>query len=342
MSLVSHAFDSREQVAAEVLLGCVPPGSGRVLIVDDQTGNLTAGLESMGWTSENWRRLAGPLGPASAWPEGGPYDAACIRLSKDKGAFEMALHAVASVTKADAPVWVYGANDEGIKSAPKRLKAVFAHVEVRDTRRHCRVLEARGRAHGLSLRDHLEAWAATTTLDFGDTRMSQRIYPGVFAKGRLDEGTRLLLSHLPRFDDEAGVLDYAAGSGVIGLRLRHQQSGLRLTMVEADAVALAAAKTNLPSATAFLGYALDVLPQDHRFTAIVANPPYHSGKSRSSTVVSRLVQDAPRYLEPDGALWMVLQNQVNVAAELDVHFDAVELVASDKRYKVWRAAGPKC
>ena len=129
---------------------------------------------------------------------------------------------------------------------------------------------------------------------------------------------------------------------MIGLRLRHQQPGLRLTMVEADAVALAAAKTNLPSSTAFLGYALDVLPQDHRFTAIVANPPYHSGKARSSTVVSRLVQDAPRYLEPDGALWMVLQNQVNVAAKLDVHFDAVELVASDKRYKVWRAAGPKC
>ena len=268
-----------------------------------------------------------------------PYDAACIRLSKDKGAFEMALHAVASVTKADAPVWVYGANDEGIKSAPKRLKAVFAHVEVRDTRR--RVLEAqRGRAHGL-YETISEAWAATTTLDFGDTGMSQRIYPGIFAKGRLDEGTRLLLSHLPRFDDEAGVLDYAAGSGVIGLRptsavrasTDHGGSGCRRSRPPRPTYRAPRHSWATRSTCC---------PQDHRFTAIVANPPYLAEVTKQ---YGRVPTGAGRPSLPRArrrALDELLQNQVNVAAELDVHFDAVELVASDKRYKVWRAAGPKC
>ena len=113
-------------------------------------------------------------------------------------------------------------------------------------------------------------------------------------------------------------------------------------MIEADAVALEAAKSNLPEATAILGHSLRALPPDARFTAIVANPPYHNGKARSSAVITRLLQDAPRYLEAGCALWMVLQNQVNVTTELNAHFDTVDLVASDKRYKVWRAVTRKC
>ena len=342
MPLVAPVFDERERTAAEVFLGCAPSGSGRVLIVDDQTGLVESGLVALGWSAHHWRRNAGPLGPASAWPEGAGYDAACVRLSKDKGAFEMALHAVASVTKPEAPIWVYGTNDEGIKSAPRRMQALLRRVSVLDARRHCRVLEGREPTETPALRDSLAAWEANVLLDFGDAQISQRSFPGVFAKGRLDAGTRLLLEHLPLFPDASEVLDYAAGSGVIGIGLRRRQPDLRLTLIEADAIALEAAKTNLPNAIPVLGYALTALPDHSRFAAIVANPPYHNGKARSTAVLRRLVQDAPRYLAPGGALWMVLQAQVNVSAELDVYFDDVVQIATNKRYKVWRAAQPKC
>lgn len=325
-----------------MFLGSVPTGAGNVLIVDDQTGLLQSGLESRGWTGHHWRRVSGPLGPASPWPDGHLYDAACVRLTKDKGAFEMALHATASVLSPDAPVWVYGANDEGIKSAPKRMKAVFDEVRVIDTRRHCRVLEGRGRTGQAVLRGRLEDWSTTTQLHFDDMTIDQQSFPGVFAKGRLDAGTNLLLNTLAPFGETDSILDYAAGSGVLGIRLLQRQPGLDITMIEADAVALEAARFNLPSATHILGHALTALPSHARFDAIVANPPYHSGKARSSAVVSRLIEDAPRYLNKGGALWMVLQNQVNVATLLDTHFDTVELAASDKRYKVWRAVTSKC
>ena len=342
VSTDSHIFDERERTAAEVFLGCAPEGTGRILLADDQTGILDDGLIARGWSTYHWRRMSGPLGAASAWPEGIDFDAACVRLSKDKGAFEMALHAVASTLKTDAPVWVYGANDEGIKSAPKRMRTVFSQVDVVDTRRHCRVLEGRGRVADLQLKRTLASWATETELDFGDTVITQQSFPGVFAKGRLDAGTRLLLDTLPLFGDTDALLDYAAGSGVLGVGLSHRQPDLRLTMIEADAVALEAAKANLPAATAILGHSLRMLPPHARFTAIVANPPYHNGKARSSAVITRLLQDAPGCLEAGGALWMVLQNQVDVTAELNAHFDTVELVASDGRYKVWRAATRKC
>ncbi len=286
--------------------------------------------------------MSGPLGPATAWPEGKAFDAACVRLSKDKGAFEMALHAAASVLQPEVPVWVYGANDEGIKSAAKRMTTVCDPVTVVDARRHCRVLEGRVRAGNPHILRTLEDWASTCQLEFSDGAIAQRTYPGVFAKGQLDPGTKLLLSTLPAFSEADAVLDYAAGSGVIGLGLKQRQPQLTLTVLEADAVALEAAKHNLPDATAVLGHALKDLPSSARFDTIVANPPYHSGKARSTAVIARLIQAAPERLSGGGSLWMVLQSQVDVLKELSAHFESVEIAAKDRRYKVWRASTAKC
>jgi 16S rRNA (guanine1207-N2)-methyltransferase len=296
----------------------------------------------MGWTVHHWRRMSGPLGPASAWPEGRAFDAACVRLSKDKVAFEMALHAAASVLKPEVPVWVYGANDEGIKSAAKRMTTVCDPVTVVDARRHCRVLEGHLRSDPTHLKSSLEDWATTCQLEFEDSVIAQRSYPGVFAKGRLDPGTKLLLSTLPALGEADVVLDYAAGSGVIGLGLKQRQPKLTLTLLEADAVALEAAKHNLPDATAVLGHTLKDLPTSTPFDTIVANPPYHSGKARSTAVIARLIQGAPEHLSGGGSLWMVLQSQVDVLTELNAHFESVEVAAHDRRYKVWRASTAKC
>ena len=77
--------------------------------------------------------------------EAGQYDAATVRLSKDKSAFEMAIHAVLSVLKPDAPLYIYGANDEGIKSVPRRLRDLCGELTVIEARRHARLAGGAGR-----------------------------------------------------------------------------------------------------------------------------------------------------------------------------------------------------
>ncbi len=188
MSLNRHTGRGyeRERTVAEVLLGAIDvPADSSLLVADDPYqfvfGEIRARIDSV---SQYWR-LASESHGATAWPSGGPYDAATLRLSKDKGAFEMALHAMASVLKSGAALWVYGANDEGIKSASKKLSLLFDGVETIDTRRHCRVIRGFRKDVPDRFRPTLSDWATEVEVDHLRGPLPHRVYPGIFAKGNM-------------------------------------------------------------------------------------------------------------------------------------------------------------
>ena len=58
---------------------------------------------------------------------------------RSKDALELYLHGAAGVLEPGSPIWLYGANDEGIRSAGKRLTSLFDDVTTIGTRRHCRI-----------------------------------------------------------------------------------------------------------------------------------------------------------------------------------------------------------
>jgi 16S rRNA (guanine1207-N2)-methyltransferase len=324
--------------AATVLLDCVSFSTGRVLVIGDGLGLVSVPLAERGCTVETWQRMTSAYGVGSAWPECSPVDAVALRLPKDKTAFEMALHAASGRLKVGGKLWVYGANDEGIKSATKRVSALFGPVEILVSRKHCRVLEATRPTEVEGLLPALSDWKTHTDLGFSGGVISQTSYPGVFAKGLLDDGTRLLLDALPKLEPATRVLDYASGSGVIGMGLLQATPTLSLTLIDADAICIEAAKANLPHATCHIGASLSALPESEPFDIIVANPPYHDGKARSMSVIQTLIRDAPGRLADGAALWLVVQRQVNVSACLAEHLDTPECVAENRRFRVWRAS----
>jgi 16S rRNA (guanine1207-N2)-methyltransferase len=277
---------------------------------------------------------------ATPWPEGGPFGAATVRLSKDKQAFEMAVHAALSLLAPGAPIVIYGANDEGVKSVPRRLADLLPGLETVEAKRHCRVLEATRPDTLPGLRGDLSGWARKETLAFDDAPVAHTVYPGVFAKGGLDAGTAALLAAMPDPPAGASVLDYACGAGVIAGALQRRVPDLKLQLIDADAVAAEAARQNLPGALVRVGASWSALPAYQRYDRIVSNPPIHDGKERDYSVLQRLIDGAPGRLVDEGELWLVLQGQVPVSEELWLRFDEVEEVWSDTRFKVWRAARP--
>ena len=331
--------DDRETTAASVLIGSIDIDAGRILAAHDHTGRIARELASRGCLVSEWWRVQGPNRPACAWPSDGPFDAATVRLSKDKTAFEMALHAVISQVRIGGKLWVYGANDEGIKSASKRIATLCPDVRTIQTQRHCRVLEATVESIPPTLKPSLSDWEQTVTLDFPTGAIEQRSYPGVFAKGKLDSGSALLLGAIPKPQPSTAVLDYACGSGVIAMGLLSVEPLLDITLLDADAVAMEAAKHNVPRAKAVLGDSLANLRAEDTFDLIVANPPYHAGKGRSDAVVQALIAQAPRHLTDGGALWMVLQKQVDVRHSLNQIFSGVSHT-DQGAYRVWHARSP--
>jgi ribosomal protein L11 methylase PrmA len=65
--------------------------------------------------------------------------------------------------------------------------------------------------------------------------------PGVFGHGKLDEGTKLLLEHLPKLSGSG--LDFGCGCGVIALSLA-TQSTLKVSGLDVSAYAIESCRLN--------------------------------------------------------------------------------------------------
>jgi len=307
---------------ADALLGALPAWDGRMLVVDDLDGGVEQATGGARWS----RMCAGDrLG--AAWPPEGPFDVVTLRLPKSRVAFEMALHAVAARLAPGGRVFVYGGNDEGIRSAPKKVRTVFAGCETVDARRKGRVLEATG---PLDVgRGALSDWRLAVARPDGGVWVT---YPGLFAQGGLDAGTALLLSALPPLAPGARVLDFGCGSGVISAA----HAGARVDATDADAIALEAVRENVPAARRLLGDGWRGVPEG-RYDRIVSNPPFHRGKGEDFGALNALVDGARARLNRRGELWMVAPRQLPLTAKLGAAFAEVEIVVEDPRYRVWRA-----
>jgi len=335
--------DFRDEHATTVLLDALPPLplDASVLVIGDRLGQVAPDLTNRKLSVTTWNRIAHRAQSAQPWPAAGPFDAATLRLPRGKTSLELSLHAIASVLKPGAPLWVYGANDEGIKSVRTRLKPLMGEVTTLDARKHCRVVEAHRPAEIPGLHPTLEDFRQEMALPLPEGEVTHITYPGIFAKGKLDDGTFALLNVLPPIKEKARVLDFACGAGVIGGVLQRRHPEIELWMTDADAIAVHAAQQNIPNARGICGDAWRGLPAIRHFDYVFSNPPIHTGKGRDYTVLTELIDLAPTRMRIGAELWLVTQRQIPVDGPLEARYNDVQRVHEDSRFWVWRASAPK-
>ena len=163
---------------------------------------------------------------------------------------------------------------------------------------------------------------------------------GVFSKGELDPGTRLLLDALP---DMAGdVLDVGCGWGAIGIALAKAYPACCVTMVDVNRRALALCRENAERNRV----SVECLESDglaavagRTFDAVVTNPPIRAGKQ----VIYRMFADAARQLNPGGALYLVIRKQQGAEScvkYLKTLFTVVDKLDKSNGYWVLKASEP--
>jgi len=311
---------------------------GRVLLVN-QGGALPSRLQARGLAPAVWnRRLARGL-PAAPWPPSGPFAIAFVRLPKARDEQAMIMHAALSVLRAGGRLILYGGNDEGIRSAAALLAEISQEAETIAARGHGRVLTAQRSEGADKLQGTLNAWRSVARIEIGGRTRDWLSYPGTFAAGRLDEGTALLINALPSLAAGARVLDYGCGTGEIAAAALALQPSLTIDALDNDAVALQAARENVPVARLVLGTGVADAGR-RNYDAILSNPPLHLGIAEDHALIERLVADAPSHLAPGGVLQVVVQRRVPLERMLARQFAKVEIVAQTGTYRVWRARGP--
>jgi len=321
-------------------LAALQPLSGRVLAVDDEAGAVEAELVRSGARVSAWRRSAVGDRPAHPWPPDGLFDAATLRLPKGRESFQMALHAAVSRIREGGSLWLYGSNDEGARSAGPLLESLLGEVRTVETRGHCRIWRGiRGAAPG-PLRSRLSDWESRFTVELPGGAIEVLSYPGLFAHGRLDDGTRLLIGSLPRKLPGVRVLDFGCGAGVIALALQQRFPEAELDLVDSDALAVEASRRNLPGARVHLGDAWSALSGSARFDLIVSNPPLHRGKGEDFELIRRIVDGAAQRLGRRGALLVVAQRRLALGPWLRESFAAVRVESESRGYRLWSATRP--
>lgn len=311
-----------------------------VLVVDDVPGQVEALCASRGLEVARWRRFRRAGVEPAAWPPDRRFASAVVRLPKGREALEMTLHAVGSRLEPDATLWLVGANDEGIKPALDRAAPIFARGETVDARRHCRVLELRQPRPGL--RAELDAWATPHEAELPDGPLRWVSFPGLFAHGRLDDGTRELLGALPSLPEGARVLDFACGAGLVAAVVLRRNPGVTVDLLDVDALALEASRRNVPGASRFVASdAWEALDPAERYDLVVSNPPLHTGKGSDERVLKQLVDEAPARLRPGGALLLVTQRQVPLRDPLEARFARVDIARDARGFRVWSASRPR-
>jgi 16S rRNA (guanine1207-N2)-methyltransferase len=269
-----------------------------------------------------WHRAAIGGRAASAFPPPGPFDGILLRWPKSAVEGVAAAAACAARLTPGGLLAVACPVDEGGKSLAGRLGPHFGAVEERYGN-HARLVLLRGPVAGFAAAS--EAPTATVTVPgVGDFAS----WPGLFAHGRLDAGTALLLRHLPEVRG-ARVLDFGCGAGVLSAAAL-QRGAASVDAVDVDALAVHATRHNVPGARVHLA---DGVPAGGPWDVILSNPPLHTGHAVDDAMLGALAA-APR--AKPSVLALVTLRTVPVPKRFPSW--AVTKVAEEGPYVVWAGA----
>lgn len=301
----------------------------RLLVSHTDDAGLLGALHSC--YSNLWQRTAAAQGVPTAWPDSAvQYDEVVLPLPRGKESLHFCLHACASLLKPNGTLWLFGLNELGIKSADKPLSSFFDEIETVATGGHGRVW----RASGLK-KDSVKTLSQLRQqqlIALPNTQQPMISYPGLFAGGKLDEGTGLLLTVLP--DSGEAVLDYACGIGVLACAMQLNNTPAQIALADYDPLALLAAAENVPGAQVIL----TASPADltGSYDVIVSNPPIHVGNMQSFVIVDELLAHLPRLLRPKGAAYIVVQVTVPVPRLATTHKLACSEMAASRSFRVYK------
>lgn len=178
-----------------------------------------------------------------------------------------------------------------------------------------------------------------STVQVRDCQLELAAGAGVFSKGGLDAGSRLLIETVT-IEQNARICDLGCGWGPVGCFMASLYPHSQVWMCDINSRAVAFARLNiehnqLPNATAWCGNGLDAA-REQTFDVILSNPPVRAG----NRVIEKLFNDAFRCLKDDGTLWVVLRTAQGAKSwqkRLATHYGNCDTVDMAHGYRILKS-----
>jgi len=267
--------------------------------------------------------------------EGGAYPLGLVLLTKHKEENFANIARGWDLLEPGGTLVCAGANDDGAVSLEKRVgKALGLTGSL--PKFHCRVF-------WVTKRDRVppDYWRQLTSLRPMDDGMNDALLvsqPGIFSWNRIDDGSALLVTHLPN-DLGKHVADFGCGWGYLSLVMLLGSPGIaRLDLIDAEYRALEAARANVTDQRATFHW-LDLAsePAPATYDTVVCNPPFHTGRAAAPALGQAVIEAAARALKPGGRLYLVANRGLPYEPVLKAHFASFETLADNNKFRVSRA-----
>ena len=129
---------------------------------------------------------------------------------------------------------------------------------------------------------------------------------GVFSKGGIDFGTKLLLESIPLSEIKGDILDVGCGYGIIGIYLK-KKCEVNVDMIDVNERAIHLtkmnAKLNLVTVNPFISNCYENVTK--KYDHIITNPPIRAGKK----IVYEILFSSKKHLKENGQVWFVIRKE---------------------------------
>jgi 16S rRNA (guanine1207-N2)-methyltransferase len=165
----------------------------------------------------------------------------------------------------------------------------------------------------------------------------------VFSRGRLDDGTRLLIENMPVSTRYQLIVDLGCGNGLVGLIAASLNAQASVLFSDESYMAVASARENFSAAFGDDRDAdfkvTDCLQgiADESADLVLNNPPFHQQNTVGDAIAWKMFIEARRVLKPLGELWVVGNRHLAYHARLKKLFGACEQIASNRKFVVLKA-----
>ena len=264
----------------------------------------------------------------------GRYKQVLLFMPKSKPELELYLDIAASFVEEDGSIFLVGEKKAGIASGAKRLVQRAKQSAKLDSAKHCQLWEA----SGIETKDafDINAYVEELSINISGTDLKLAAVPGVFASGKLDEGTQLLLEQkVKRL--KGRTLDFGCGAGVIGAYLKCINPEIQLECIDINWLALLATKKTL-ELNSLEG---KVYPSDGwsevkgRVNGVVTNPPFHQGVSTEYETTETFIRTAHSKMARYAPMYIVANNFLRYPALIESVFGKCTYYAKNTKFNVY-------
>ncbi|MCA1438686.1 class I SAM-dependent methyltransferase [Ensifer sp. IC4062] len=314
-----------------------PPGEDeRVLFLGAEAGyrlpqDFSASIAAVQPLRSLYRALEAARADVTPLAEGEDYDAALVLCGKHKGENEDRIAEALKRTRAGALVVIAGGKEDGIQPLRKKIGKFGWDGD------------SLPKYHGVAFwftrpEDVSEAVSQLAKVPVRVDGLFEAS-PGMFSHDRVDAGSELLASRLPK-DFTGHAADFGAGWGYLSVMLAHASPGLKgIDLFEADYEALEAARVNMmanaPSVPARF-YWQDLTAEETRdkYDLIVMNPPFHEGHAAEPSLGAAIIKSAAKALKHGGRLMLVANRGLPYEQVLAENFKESGETCRNARFKV--------